>query len=119
LLNIYMNSKQLLSCLAAGLMLASCSAEPSDWRPEKKVSLDMVAPGTRSSQYFDQHTAEAPSQHKGAAIEEPISSGVDLERHGKEPAEHTISADAEKVELTKREKDAPKPAKASDSPIGE
>ncbi|WP_303309774.1 hypothetical protein [Hymenobacter sp. BT730] len=114
-----MNSKQLLLCLAAGLMLASCSAEPSDWRPEKKVSLDMVAPGTRTSQYFDQHTAEAPSQHKGAAIEEPISSGVDLERAGKAPAEHSISTNAEKVERTKNEEDAPKPAKASDSPIGE
>lgn len=38
---------------AALLCFASCSSEPSDWRPEEKVSLDTVPPGTRISENFD------------------------------------------------------------------
>ncbi|GAB2944519.1 hypothetical protein GCM10027048_06670 [Hymenobacter coalescens] len=69
-----MTSNKLVSGLAAValLALASCSSEPSDWRPGQKVSVDMVAPGTRSSDNFDMAT-DAPSQHKGGAIENPIS----------------------------------------------
>ncbi len=90
-------SKQLvLSALAlATLALNACSSEPSDWRPDKKVSLDLVAPGTRADENFGPETQGAadlvdgnhaesvnphmPSQAKGAAIEEPISSGVTLD----------------------------------------
>jgi hypothetical protein len=76
-----MTSNKLVSGLAAValLALASCSSEPSDWRPDKKVSMDMVAPGTRESYDFDQAT-DAPSQHKGGAIETPISSHMDVEQ---------------------------------------
>ena len=34
--------------------LASCSAEPSDWRPDQKVSLDLVEPGTRTTENFEE-----------------------------------------------------------------
>lgn len=37
----------------ATVALASCSAEPSDWRPDQKVSLDLVEPGTRITENFD------------------------------------------------------------------
>lgn len=46
-------SKNLLLALAASATLAACSSEPSDWRPDDKVSLDQVAPGTRTSDNFD------------------------------------------------------------------
>jgi hypothetical protein len=75
-----MNStKTLLFALSAGASLAllSCSSEPSDWRPEQKVSLDMVAPGTRETDNFDQHTDAAPNQAKGGAITTPISSALE------------------------------------------
>ncbi|NVO30591.1 hypothetical protein [Hymenobacter lapidiphilus] len=87
-------SKQLaISAFAlAALALGGCSAEPSDWRPDKKVSLDMVAPGTRSSENFEHTDAEhADMEHngvehsgmehneKGGAIAEPVSSGVTLD----------------------------------------
>ncbi|KAA6438125.1 hypothetical protein FOE74_00350 [Rufibacter glacialis] len=35
--------------LAGALMLASCSSEPSDLRPETKVSADSVPPGMRNN----------------------------------------------------------------------
>lgn len=68
--------KKLLPVLlpAAVLALASCSSEPSDWRPDKKVSLDMIPPGTRPSDNFDQGTNEAPSSDKGGAIPRPVNS---------------------------------------------
>ena len=68
--------KKLLPVLlpAAVLALASCSSEPSDWRPDKKVSLDMIPPGTRPSDNFDQGTNEAPSEDKGGAIPRPVNS---------------------------------------------
>jgi hypothetical protein len=90
-----MNKNLLFSALAvAALALNACSAEPSDWRPEAKVSLDQVAPGTRTSDNFDQHTDETSNQAKGAAIAEPISSNVPFERkkeHGTADQAHTAN----------------------------
>ncbi|NVO84001.1 hypothetical protein [Hymenobacter terrestris] len=74
-------SKQLaISAFAlAALALGGCSAEPSDWRPDQKVSLDLVEPGTRSSglgNYDNQHAAgEHESGQTGLVSEEPSNSG--------------------------------------------
>jgi hypothetical protein len=66
-----MKKPLLLLASAALLFLASCSSEPSDWRPEQKVSLDVIPPGTRVSDNFDQNTSAAPSDEKGGAISTP------------------------------------------------
>lgn len=89
--------KKLLCYLApaAVVLLASCSSEPSDWRPENKVSLDLVPPGTRVSDNFDQGTAEAPSQEKGGAISNPVSSGARLEKRPAPTAGAVMSADTQ------------------------
>jgi hypothetical protein len=67
-----MTSNKLVLGLAAValLALASCSAEPSDWRDDKKVSVDSVEPGTRDTENFDNYQ---PSQHNGGAVAEPAS----------------------------------------------
>ena len=85
----------LLAAAAASLSLSACSSEPSDWRPDDKVSVDMVAPGTRVSDNFDQNTAYAPNQAKGAAITKPISSSADLDERPAPSAESAITANAE------------------------
>ncbi|OGX85549.1 hypothetical protein [Hymenobacter glacialis] len=86
----------LLALATASLALTSCSSEPSDWRPDDKVSLDMVAPGTRISESYDEaHAAHAPHQARGGAIAEPISSGVDLDHRAKPSAKGAMSANAE------------------------
>lgn len=85
----------LLAAAAATLALSSCSSEPSDWRPDDKVSLDMIAPGTRTSDNFDQHTDYAPNQAKGGAITKPVSSSADLDQRPKPKVGSTISANAE------------------------
>lgn len=74
--------KKLLSYLApaAVVLLASCSSEPSDWRPDQKVSLDQIAPGTRPTDNFDQGTDNAPNQAKGAAITTPTNSSLNVKR---------------------------------------
>ena len=89
--------KKLLSYLApaAVVLLASCSSEPSDWRADKKVSLDMVAPGTRSSDNFDQGTEAAPNQAKGAAITTPISSSAVLDERAAPAAGAVMSGDTQ------------------------
>ncbi|GEM_PF-1140954 len=89
--------KKLLFSLApaAVLLLASCSSEPSDWRPENKVSVDMIPPGTRPSDNFDQATAAAPSQEKGGAISRPVSSGTRLEKRPAPTAGAVQSADTQ------------------------
>ena len=96
--------KKLLSYLApaAVVLLASCSSEPSDWRPENKVSTDMVAPGTRPSDNFDQGTAEAPSQEKGAAISHPVNSGTRLEKVPAPTAGAVMSADTQEGTAAKK-----------------
>ncbi|MDO7885483.1 hypothetical protein [Hymenobacter cheonanensis] len=89
--------KKLLSYLApaAVVLLASCSSEPSDWRPDKKVSLDMIEPGTRPSDNFDQGTPAAPSQEKGGAISRPVNSGAVLDRRAAPSASAVMTADTQ------------------------
>ena len=77
-----------LLALAAALALNACSSEPSDWRPDEKVSDDLVPPGTRSDEVFRTDSADMPSQAKGGAIARPINSSVKLdERPMPNPAE--------------------------------
>jgi len=109
----------LLALATATLALSSCSSEPSDWRPDDKVSLDMIAPGTRPTDNFDQNTAYAPNQAKGAAITKPISSAADLDERPAPSPESTISANAEEG-MRKRGKlnDAGKSSQADTTPSG-
>lgn len=87
---------KLLPLAAAVLALNACSSEPSDWRPDKKVSVDMVAPGTRISDNFDQNTSYAPNQAKGAAITRPVSSAASgLDRRPAPSAEAAMTANSE------------------------
>lgn len=79
---------------AALLCFASCSSEPSDWRPEQKVSLDQVPPGTRISENYDKNTPDAPSDDKSAAISTPSPvMSSNLERRAAPSAGAVMSAD--------------------------
>jgi hypothetical protein len=110
-----MTKQVLLSALAvASLSFTACSTEPSDWRPENKVSLDMVAPGTRTSDNFDQHSSSAPNQAKGGAIEAPISSHATLEKQERPSANQNVTANGAKAEITKKATDR---AKAGGVPV--
>ena len=64
-------SKTLLLALAASATLASCSSEPSDWRPDDKVSLDQVEPGTRNTANIGQDNDHA--HHSPGVEHEDIS----------------------------------------------
>lgn len=105
-----MNKNLVLAGLASlALSLTACSSEPSDWRPDKKVSLDQVAPGSRSSDSFDQGTAYETNQAKGAAIPKPVSSALEgLNGKPKPSAEAAISANAEEAMRTRKKEDAAK-----------
>ena len=67
-----MKKPLLLLAPAALLFLASCSSEPSDWRPEAKVSLDTVPPGTRISENYDKSDDAVPGD-KHDAVGVPAS----------------------------------------------
>jgi hypothetical protein len=111
--------KKLLSYLApvaAVVLLASCSSEPSDWRPENKVSDDMIEPGTRPSDNFDQGTPEAPSQEKGAAISEPLNSGTRLEKRPAPSAGAVMSGDTQEGTAAKPGSGQTQKKGAGDSP---
>ena len=101
----------LLALATAALALSSCSSEPSDWRPDEKVSTDMVEPGTRDTDNFDhvlpsgsvenqesQVAQEAAARFHGAASAH--GTATTQAAHGTEAAhapsaESTISANAE------------------------
>ena len=89
--------KKLLFYLApaAVVLLASCSSEPSDWRPDKKVSLDLIAPGTRPTDNFDQATSAAPNQSKGGAITQPANSATILDKRQAPTAGAVMTADTQ------------------------
>lgn len=100
---IDMTKKLLLSGLAlATLALNACSSEPSDWRPDKKVSTDLVAPGTRSDTYFmnegeQQGGSKPETQANGAAIPRPINSGVTLDERAMPNPKKTVSANDQEI----------------------
>jgi len=50
----------IIACVVSSLSLAACSSEPSDFRPGKKVSVDIVPPGTRTSPNLDNAADNSP-----------------------------------------------------------
>ena len=74
----------------ATVALASCSAEPSDWRPDEKVSVDMVLPGTRATENFDGSTPNGSIENKHAETQEAEEAAAPARS-----AESSISANAE------------------------
>ena len=86
----------LLLAVAAALALTSCSSEPSDWRPNEKVSLDLVAPGTRDSENFDHSVPNGSIENANS----PLIQAAEAEANGTNTkpvpsAESAISANAE------------------------
>ena len=91
-----LTSTVLLVVAAATLALTSCSSEPSDWRPNEKVSLDMVAPGTRNSENFDHSIPNGSIENANS----PLIQAAKAEAGGTNTkpvpsAESAISANAE------------------------
>ena len=68
---------RLLAFAATALVFTACSSEPSDWRPDQKVSHDLVEPGTRSTENFEEgHSVslEADIKEQEESIERAKSS---------------------------------------------
>ncbi len=95
-----------LLALAAALAFNACSTEPSDWRPDEKVSVDLVAPGTRSDELFRTDSADMPNQAKGGAISRPVNSGVKLDERAMPDKNATTSADAASLKGEEKMNDA-------------
>ena len=91
-----LTSTLLLAVAAATLALTSCSSEPSDWRPDEKVSTDLVAPGTRDSENFDHSVPNGSIENANS----PLIQAAEAEAKGPNTkpvpsAESAISANAE------------------------
>ncbi len=95
-----------LLALAAALTLSACSSEPSDWRPDEKVSVDLVPPGTREDEVFRTDSADMPNQAKSGAISQPINSGVKLDERAMPDKNATTSADAASLKGEEKMNDA-------------
>ncbi|MFD1467832.1 hypothetical protein ACFQ48_06325 [Hymenobacter caeli] len=105
---------RLLALAAAALALNACSSEPSDWRPDEKVSVDMVAPGTRSDEVFRTDSADMPNAAKSAAIPRPINSSEKLDERAMPDANETTSADAASLKGEEKMNDASQAKEAAD-----
>ena len=91
-----LTSTLLLAVSAATLALTSCSSEPSDWRPDEKVSTDLVAPGTRDSENYDHSVPNGSIENANS----PLIQAAKAEAKGNDTkpvpsAESAISANAE------------------------
>ena len=76
--------------------LASCSAEPSDWRPNEKVSIDVIAPGTRPTENFDHSVPNGSIENANSPLIKAAEAEGEGEQMTKVPsAESAISANAE------------------------
>ena len=90
-----LTSTLLLAVSAATLALTSCSSEPSDWRPDEKVSTDVVAPGTRDDENFDHSVPNGSIENVNTPLMK-AAAGEAPENEAKHPAaESAISANAE------------------------
>ena len=58
-----------LALIAGSFYLVSCSSEPSDLRPENKVSVDKVAPGTRSTPNLDNAADNSGHDQQKAGVQ--------------------------------------------------
>lgn len=57
-------NKSFLVALTFGAVLSACSSHPSDFRPETKVSLDQVPPGTRDTDIYNLNGANPEATHE-------------------------------------------------------
>ena len=92
-----LTSTLLLAFSAATLALTSCSSEPSDWRPDEKVSDDVVAPGTRNDEKFSGTVPNASIENQNSPL---IKAAEDANRNPASATTHVspesaMSANAE------------------------
>ena len=100
-------NKSILAALVLGSVLTACSSKPSDFRPNSKVSVDNVEPGTRDTDYSN--LGQVASAHEGA-------------EHGHEaaaPAHHEAAADSAKAAEEKIEHEAVAPTTGATDTIKE
>ena len=93
-----LNTTLLLAVAAATLALTSCSSEPSDWRPDQKVSVDLVAPGTRDSENFDHSVPNGSIENANSPLIQAAEAEAKAAGTNTKPApsaESAISANAE------------------------
>jgi hypothetical protein len=77
--------------VAGALMLASCSSEPSDLRPEVKVSYDSVPPGMRNN------TSNIDNGRSDAAVErEDVLINHDEHENQTKPGSNKGTSDTQK-----------------------
>ncbi|MFC5271019.1 hypothetical protein [Adhaeribacter terreus] len=58
-------NKSILAAFAFAGILSACSSHPSDFRPNGKVSVDEVAPGTRETDIYNLDGQVAPHPEHG------------------------------------------------------
>ena len=80
----------LLAVAATSLVLSSCSSEPSDWRPDEKVSLDVVAPGTRDTENFDHSVPNGSIED----VNSPLMKAAEAGEPGTAKGTTVVSAEA-------------------------
>jgi hypothetical protein len=90
-----LTSTLLLAFSAATLALTSCSSEPSDWRPDEKVSVDEVAPGTRNDENFDRSIPNGSIENVHSPLMVAAKEGDVATKTMKVTPESAISANAE------------------------
>lgn len=85
-----------IAFVIGSLSLAACSSEPSDFRPEKKVSLDAVPPGTRSTPNLDNAANRSPhdTQQKVQLNHDEHSNEISGKAKSIDKKEETTAKDA-------------------------
>lgn len=92
-------TKNILSVFAVAsmLVLSSCSSEPSDLRPETKVSVDYVPPGHRNNTSNIGNVEEDKVQHDEVYLNHDEHAS-EIKKEGESIPESQQTNDAQKVE---------------------
>lgn len=89
--------KNILSvfAVAGALALASCSSEPSDLRPETKVSNDTVPPGTRNNSSNIDGESDAAEDRKDVQLNhDEHATDIDTKTQGTPASKETKNKEA-------------------------
>ncbi len=86
-----------LALVAGSFYLVSCSSEPSDLRPDKKVSVDAVPAGTRTTNNLDNAADNSGHDRQNEVMlnHDPGANRIEGENH---TPEKVMTNEAEAVE---------------------
>lgn len=108
-------NKSFLAAIILGCALSACSSHPSDFRPNKKVSLDTVPPGSRESDIYNMSGENPEAAHEGHATSHGEGTHTTATESGVENSREDVMLNHDELENDVDAKKVPAEDKTTDA----